>query len=206
PSSAPVRLDSDPQVVAIAASTGGPPAISQLLKSVDSQCPVPILVVQHIATGFTPGFASWLQKATGKSVRMARSGEVTQPGTVYIAPDGHHLGITPLGRIHLSTADPVGGHRPSADWLFTSVARSGRTAIVVVLTGMGNDGVRGLAALRAAGARILAPDGSTSVVFGMPRAAIESGCVNEVLPIGAIGARLNELLRRNDHGDTRAHR
>lgn len=182
-------------VVAIAASTGGPAALARILSELPGDFPLPILVVQHIASGFVEGFAAWLNTAGGLRVKVAEHGEPLAPRTVYLAPDDGHLGIAP-GRntIVVSRTGPIGGFRPSATYLFESVAKAfGAAAISVVLTGMGRDGVEGLRAMRAAGARVIAQDQETCVVFGMPGAAIESGVVDVTLPLGAIALRLREL-------------
>lgn len=186
--SAPVRL------VAIAASTGGPPALLQVLRGIPRGLPAPLLIVQHIATGFVAGFASWLAQASGHPVEVAQTGRTAEPGVVFVAPDGAHLEITPDGRLRLASSAPVRGHRPSAERLFLSVAQSGIPAAAVILTGMGSDGSGALPALRSAGARILAQDEESSVVFGMPRAAAETGLVDEILPLWRIGSRLNALI------------
>jgi two-component system chemotaxis response regulator CheB len=191
--STPRRPAGSSRLIAIAASTGGPPAILQILRTLRPDFPAPILIVQHIATGFVAGFVSWLAQASNRPVELAVDGRKAEAGKVYIAPDGVHLEISRDGKLRLSDADPVGGHRPSADRLFHSVAESGIPAAAVILTGMGRDGAGAMTAMHNAGVQVIAQNEATSVVFGMPRAAIETGLINEVLPVNQIGSRLNAL-------------
>jgi two-component system chemotaxis response regulator CheB len=183
-----------PRVVAIVASTGGPGAIAHILRALAPDFDFPILVVQHIAGGFVEGFAAWLNMAAApRRVKVAQDGEPLHPGTVYVAPEDRHLGVNG-NAIALSDAPPIDGFRPSGTHLFESVARAfGRATVAVILTGMGTDGVAGLRAVRLAGGRIIAQDEDTSVVFGMPGAAVASGLVDDTLPLSAIAGRLLEL-------------
>jgi two-component system chemotaxis response regulator CheB len=175
------------EVVAIAASTGGPGAIHRILTTLPAEFPLPILVVQHISRGFIPGFASWLDKASPLRVKPAEAGEALRPGTVYVAVDDHHLCVTPSRMIHLSTAEAVGGFRPSGTVLFQSVAAVfGSRAVGVILTGMGRDGVDGLRAVRRAGGRTVAESEATAVVYGMPAAAVQAGLADFILPLDQV--------------------
>jgi two-component system chemotaxis response regulator CheB len=183
------------EVVAIAASTGGPAALHRILTTLPADFPVPILVVQHISRGFEPGFASWLDKASPLRVKPAEEGEALRPGTVYVAVDDHHLCVSPSRKIHLSTAPAVGGFRPSGTVLFESVATAfGRSAVAVILTGMGRDGVDGLRAIRRAGGRTVAESEATAVVYGMPAAAVHAGLADFILPLDEVCAALTGLL------------
>jgi two-component system chemotaxis response regulator CheB len=138
--------------------------------------------------------AHWLSANVSIKVATAAQGETLRAGTVYLAPDDEHLGVTADGRVALSQAGPVSGFRPSADYLFDSCARAyGATLIAVVLTGMGADGADGLRTVKARGGRVIAQDERTSVVFGMNQQAIERGLVDEVLSLDTIGRRLAEL-------------
>jgi two-component system chemotaxis response regulator CheB len=182
------------RVVAVAASTGGPQALQCILTRLPADFRLPILVVQHISPGFTAGLASWLDAICPVRIKVARQGEVPVPRTVYIAPDDRHLGVSAQGQIALSSAPPLGGFRPSGTFLFESVARVyGASAIGVILTGMGEDGVEGLRAIRRAGGRIIAQDEKSSIIFGMPGAAVAAGLPDVVLPLDAIAARLTTL-------------
>jgi two-component system chemotaxis response regulator CheB len=183
------------KVVAVATSTGGPAALHHLLSQLPAEFPVSILVVQHITPGFAAGLATWLNQASPFHVKIAQEGESLAPATVYLAPDGRHLGVTSHHRVALSDAPPVGGFRPSGTLLFESVARVfGPATVAVILTGMGEDGVEGLRAVRQAGGTIIAQDEKTSVVFGMPAAAIAAGLADLVLPLEILPARLAELV------------
>nr|WP_224245025.1 chemotaxis-specific protein-glutamate methyltransferase CheB [Hyalangium gracile] len=183
-----------PSVLAIAASTGGPAALHRILSGLPENYPLPILVVQHIALGFAEGMAQWLDSVTPLEVKVASEGELLKPGTVYIAPDDRHLGVTSEGRVQVSNAAPVGGFRPSGTWLFRSVARAyGSSGIALILTGMGQDGLEGVRELRQAGGRVLAQDEATSVVYGMPGVVVGAGLADAVLPLDGIAAHVREL-------------
>jgi two-component system chemotaxis response regulator CheB len=183
------------RVVAIAASTGGPAALHDLLENLPGDLPASVLIVQHIAHGFTAGLAAWLGLGTALCVKVAEEGEPLAPGTVYCAPEDRHLDVTPRGTVALSSAPPVGGFRPSGTFLFEAAARTfGASAVAVILTGMGDDGVAGLHAVRQAGGRVIAQDQASSAVFGMPGAAVAAGLADEVLPPDEIATRLVELV------------
>ena len=174
--------------VAIAASTGGPPAILRVLSCLPVDFPTPILIVQHISAGFAQGFVSWLDAALPLRVKMAEQYERMQAGVVYIAPENQHLGVKGGGEVLLSDEEPMGGFRPSANYLFQSVGRQYRSnCIGVILTGMGNDGVDGLTVLKSSGGYVIAQDRDTSVVFGMPGEASRAGIVDKLLPLDQIG-------------------
>ncbi|MEX1050770.1 MAG: chemotaxis-specific protein-glutamate methyltransferase CheB [Gemmatimonadales bacterium] len=192
PSGAQVRL------VTIGASTGGPMALQLILSGLPGDFPVPIVVVQHIAAGFTPGLADWLSASSDLRVKVADAGESLAAHTVYLAPDGRHTGVTREGRVALMDAPPIGGLRPSATHLFASAAQTfGSSVAAVILTGMGSDGVEGLSAVKAAGGRVLAQDEASSVVYGMPREAVAAGAVDTVLPLDAIAPYLVKLVARS---------
>ena len=182
------------QLVTIAASTGGPAALRRILADLPRTFPVPILIVQHIARGFASGFVEWLRGACQLQVKLAQDHEIAKPGTVYIAPDDHHLGISASAQMRLSTAPPDAGFRPSASHLFTSAARSyGRGLVAAILTGMGSDGAEGLRIAQDAGSFVLAQDKDSSVVFGMAQEAFNRGLVDQVLPLDHMAGRLIEL-------------
>jgi len=182
------------EIVAIAASLGGPRAMGRLLKQIPREHKVPIVVVQHMADGFTTGLVRWLCQETGHDVREAEDGEALTPGPIRFAPAGKHL-LVRRGSLHLDEGPPQHGFRPSATPLFRSVARAfGATACGVILTGMGDDGSDGLRALRDAGGYTLAQSADSCAVFGMPRAAIEAGAVERVMPLEQIAATLAEVV------------
>jgi two-component system, chemotaxis family, protein-glutamate methylesterase/glutaminase len=175
------------RMVAIAASTGGPPALQRILSGLPLDFPAPILVVQHMALGFMDGFAAWLDLVVPLKVKIAVAGEPLVAGTVYIAPENRHLGVSGRHTIVLRAEPPIGGFRPSATYLFESVAETfGDSTIAVILTGMGEDGVAGLRHVRRTGGFIIAQDEATCVVYGMPGAAVDANVVDLVRPLGDI--------------------
>jgi two-component system chemotaxis response regulator CheB len=178
--------------LAVGASTGGPGAICQLLRELGQGFRLRVAVVQHIAAGFEVGFADWLAQELGLDVRVARDAEEIPVGAVRIAPADFHLHVDPLGALRLDgVTPPVRGHRPSVDQLFLSLARSAaREVAAVLLTGMGNDGAEGLLELRRAGGFTVVQDEASCAVFGMPRAALESGAADLALPPREIGRLL----------------
>ncbi len=187
-----------PQLVAVGLSTGGPPALQTVLNGLKQDFPLPIVIVQHISQGFIFGLASWLSKTTPFRCKVGENGEIIKPGIVYLAPDNTHMTIMGNGELRLDdTSDPHSGHRPSANVLFESIARNfGEKAIGILLTGMGQDGASGLKAMRQAGAYTIAQDEESSVIFSMPKAAIDLNAVEEVLPLGEVAPRLGSLTER----------
>jgi two-component system chemotaxis response regulator CheB len=184
------------EVVGVAASTGGPPALGRLLRALPADFPAPILVVQHIAGGFEGGLARWLATQTALQVRVAAQGEPLRPATVYLAPEGRHL-VARAGRVGLDDGPAVRGFKPSGTALFSALAREyGAAAAGVILTGMGDDGVEGLLALSARGGATLAQGPRSSVLFGMPREAIERGAAGETLELDEIAPALLRLTAR----------
>lgn len=185
------------RVIAVAASTGGPPAVCEFLQRLPVDLPVPVVLVQHIVEGFLPGFAAWLRSEVPFHVTAADHGQELEPGTVYLAPDGQHLEVTNRFAARLTDAEPVSGFRPSATVLFTSLAHNvGAGAIAVVLTGMGHDGLEGARAVRAAGGRVLVQDEASCVVYGMPRVVAEAGLAHLEAPIDQLAADASAALRR----------
>ncbi len=184
-------------VIALAASTGGPPAIQQVLAALPLDFPLPILVVQHIAKGFTDGFARWLDTTVPLPVRTAEPGVPLRAGQVYVAPEDGHLGVSPARLIEISAAPPIAGFRPSASFLFNSVAGVFREGtLAVIMTGMGSDGVGGLRAVKRHGGMVVAQDAATSVVFGMPGAALDAKVVDQTLGVDQIAQRIQQFTRQ----------
>jgi two-component system chemotaxis response regulator CheB len=177
-------------LIAIGSSTGGVEALLTVLASFPANCP-PTVITQHMPATFTRSFAARLDRATAAHVQEAYDGAPLEVGKVYLAPGGEqHLEVVRAGglRCHLRPGDPVGGHRPSVDVLFRSVAHAaGAAAVGVILTGMGRDGAEGLKAMREAGAKTIGQDQATCVVYGMPKVAFEIGAVFRQLPVGEIG-------------------
>jgi two-component system, chemotaxis family, protein-glutamate methylesterase/glutaminase len=194
-SPAPLVLRPSRKLVAVATSTGGPAALFRLLSRLPGDFPAPILVVQHNAPGFMTGLVAWLDGGCDLTVKVAEQGEPLLPRTVYLAPDDRHLGVANPAAVLLSTAPPVDGFRPSGTYLFESAARaSGSSLVALILTGMGDDGVDGLRAVRQAGGKVIAQDEGSSVVWGMPGAAVAAGLADSVLPLDAIPIRLTEMI------------
>ncbi|WP_020507750.1 chemotaxis-specific protein-glutamate methyltransferase CheB [Lamprocystis purpurea] len=184
-------------VIAIAASTGGPQALAQLLPVLPPGLMAPVLIAQHISDGFAAGMAHWLDDLCRLPVEVARDGDQLVPGRIYVADSSSHLTVLAGRTIQLCPRLEGDRYRPSCDRLLCSVAATaGRSAIGIILTGMGRDGARGIAAIAAAGGTTIAQDEASSVVFGMNREAIMAGGVQQVLPLTAIAAELIRLAGR----------
>lgn len=189
------------RLVAIGASTGGPPVLKDILSALPKDFSAPLLIVQHIAPGFTEGFAEWLAQSSGFPVHLATHGQRLRAGQAYVAPDGCQLGVEPGETIALSHSGPVNGHQPSVSHLFQSVATVfGRHAVGVLLTGMGNDGACELKLMQDRGAVTIAQDRDSSVVHGMPGEAIRLGAASYVLSPSAIAATIRELVNKAASG------
>lgn len=186
-------LLSSEKLIAIGASTGGTEAIRQVLQPLPATSPA-LLITQHMPPGFTRSFAERLNKLCQITVKEAQDGERVLPGHAYIAPGDRHLELARSGanyQVRLHDGPPVNRHRPSVDVLFRSVAQfAGRNAVGVILTGMGNDGAAGMLEMHRAGAYTLAQNEASCVVFGMPREAIATGGVNEVVELERMGQRM----------------
>ncbi|HUX26451.1 MAG TPA: chemotaxis-specific protein-glutamate methyltransferase CheB, partial [Burkholderiales bacterium] len=188
PSLVPVTV---PRIVGIGASTGGPQALEAVLKNLPPDYPLPLLCVQHIAEGFMHGLVEWLARSCRIRVSTAVEGAQPLPGNAYFPPNDRHLEIGNAGTFRCSSALPFSGHRPSVDIAFSSLARRyGASAVGVLLTGMGRDGAQGMFDIAHAGGLTIAQDEKSSVVFGMPKRAIELGAARHVLPLEQIGPAL----------------
>lgn len=184
------------QLIAIGSSTGGPAVLMRILSSLPGDFSIPIAIAQHITPTFAPGLADWLKTGSKLQVSVAQEGERVTPGKVLLAPSNMHLTINAGGFVNLDQSAPIKSSRPSATRLFESVAKTfGANSVGIILTGMGDDGVDGLVALSQSGAHVIAQDEDSCIVFGMPKAAIERGIVDEVLSPESIAARLNKLHR-----------
>jgi two-component system, chemotaxis family, protein-glutamate methylesterase/glutaminase len=185
--------------VALAASAGGLPALSQILASLPADFPATVVVVQHLDPRHRSLMADILSRRTRLQVKQAEEGDRLCASTVYIAPPDRHLLVNPDGTLSLSQSELVHFVRPSADLLFESVAASYRDrAIAVVLTGTGSDGAMGIQAIKKMNGTVIAQDEQTSEFFGMPGAAIQSGNVDFILPLDEIAAALVTLVVRGD--------
>jgi two-component system chemotaxis response regulator CheB len=185
-----------PRLVAIGASTGGPPVIQTILKGLNQTFPVPLILVQHMSPGFIGGFADWLSNSTGFRVRVPENLEVMQPGVLYVAPDSMQTGVTADLRIVLAPAPLEHNLRPSVSYLFRSVVDTiGSSAIGILLTGMGNDGANELFNLYTKGAVTIIQDQESSIVYGMPGAALKLGAASYILSPDEIAREIIFLTR-----------
>jgi two-component system chemotaxis response regulator CheB len=188
----------DVPLIVIGASTGGPRVVNELLSSLPGDLRAAVLVVQHIAQGFSAGMAEWLANASRLPVAVAMEGQAIRVGEVLIAPDTRDLLITKERTIHLSDS-PLLIQRPSIDISMQAAAEVfGARAIGVLLTGMGRDGAYGMLTIKRSNGYTIAQDEASSTIFGMPRAAIQLGAALEVLPATHIAARLVELIKQRE--------
>jgi len=209
-SSRPRHFKTTEKIIAIGASTGGTEAIKQILENMPPNAPG-IVISQHIPATFSTSFAARMNQLSEMSVVEAEDNKVILPGHVYIAPGNYHLLVRRDGAryvCYLDQGNPVNRHRPSVDVLFRSVAQNvGPNAIGVILTGMGDDGARGLLEMRQANAKTIAQDERTSVVWGMPGEAVRKNAADYILPLQNISIKLMELatatnttlIKRNDN-------
>jgi two-component system chemotaxis response regulator CheB len=187
------------RIVAIGASTGGPPVLQTILTALPKNFPAPVVIVQHMAAGFSRGFMEWLAQSSALPVHLAAHGESMLPGHVYLAPDEVQMKVARHDRIVLTKDDPENGLRPSVSYLFRSVAEIyGCDAVAGLLTGMGRDGAEELRLLKEKGAVTFAQDKDSSVVHGMPGEAIRLDAAMLVLPPEKIAAVLTSLAN-NGH-------
>jgi len=212
PAPAPKRARSvrtNGRIIAIGASTGGVEALKVVLMHLPADCP-PILVTQHMPPRFTAAFAQRLNRECPMTVTEATHNDVIESGHVYIAPGSHHLEIVKNGleyRCSLSDGAAVTGHRPSVDVLFKSMARwVGRSAIGVILTGMGKDGADGMLEMRNAGARTIGQDEASSLIYGMPHVAFERGGVMRQCALSNIADAILDACEDEDASGARPHR
>ncbi|QJA05512.1 chemotaxis response regulator protein-glutamate methylesterase [Thermosulfurimonas marina] len=185
-------------VVGIGVSTGGPRALMEIMPRLPANFPAPILLVQHMPPLFTAQLAQSLDQRSALRVKEARSGEPVVKGTVYVAPGDYHMEVRGSGRtktIYLHQGPPENGCRPAVDPLFRSLAKVyNGTAVAVVLTGMGQDGREGARKIKEKGGLVIAQDEKTSTVYGMPRAVVEAGLADLILPLSEIPIKLQEIF------------
>lgn len=188
--------DKSDKLIAIASSTGGPKALSLLLSALPEDFPYPIIIAQHISDDFVSGMAHWLNDISKLTVRIAEEGEIPVKGTAYLCPSEKHTKINSGKKIAFKNRGQEDIYFPSCNVLLSSAAEVyGTDSIGIILTGMGNDGVIGMKKIKEAGGITIAQDEKTSVVFGMPKVAIESGCIDKVLPIQDISKAIMGLIR-----------
>jgi two-component system, chemotaxis family, protein-glutamate methylesterase/glutaminase len=196
----PLRGHGAVEVIAIGISTGGPNALREVLPKIEATVP-PLLIVQHMPAGFTEEFAESLNRLSTLEVREARDGDVLKQGRAFIAPGNAHLTVEakPLARvIRLSDAPPMSGHRPSADVLFASIAKVyGNRCLAAIMTGMGKDGAVEIGSIYREGGITIAQDEHSCIVYGMPRAAVESGVIHHVVPLPRMAETINRLCREH---------
>ena len=186
-----------PEIVLIAVSTGGPRALENILTKLSGEFPVPILIVQHMPSHFINTLAQHLDSKSRLKVKVAEDGEKVISGTVYIAPGGIHMKLDATDKILLDDSPPVNGVRPAADILFDSVAESfsGSNVLAVILTGMGNDGKKGLASLKEKrNCLCFAQSEETCVVYGMPFAVVEAGLADKIVDLDGLSAEIESLF------------
>jgi len=193
------------RIVAIASSTGGPEALSVILSALPGSFPCPIVIAQHNSDGFIPGMVEWLRRISGVNVKVAEEGETLLPGTAYVSPSEKNMEITPARKVALIERQLKDIYHPSCDRLLQSVALAyNAKSIGVILTGMGNDGARGMQQIRNAGGATLAQDEKTSIVFGMPKVAIDSGCVDKIVPLDEMSNQILSLIADSREEKNRA--
>ena len=184
------------QIVAIASSTGGPKALSELLPVFPERFPCPVVIAQHISDGFISGMIDWLKRLTRLQIKLGEEGEPIVAGTAYVSPSERHMAIGPGKKIVMIDRKPKDVYHPSCDILLSSAASVyGASCIGVILTGMGDDGVAGMGRIKACGGTTIAQDEKSSAIFGMPKVAIEKGCIDKVLSLGKIAAEIMNLIR-----------
>lgn len=187
------------EIVVIGISTGGPNALRQVLADIAPDFPVPILIVQHMPAGFTTEFAKSLDRICPLDVKEVADGDILSPGRIFIAPGNFHIEVERkklASIIRTSSADLMNGHRPSADILFSSVAKHyGGTTLAVIMTGMGKDGATEIGTIFAKGGITVGQDEESSVVYGMPKVAAERGFIDHVVSKDNMAAKLNQLVR-----------
>ena len=189
------------EAVVIASSTGGPKALSRFFSLLPGNFPLPIIIVQHNSSGFDKCFAQWLDSFTPLNVKVADEGEVPQTGTVYIAQTDKHLELRRNNSNQLvmryNDDDPEQNQKPAADVLFRTAAETLKESLIsVVFTGMGNDGGAGTQKVKEMGGITLAQDEETSLIYGMPKAAAETGCLDIVLPLDKISEELIQIVNQ----------
>ncbi|MGB9792048.1 MAG: protein-glutamate methylesterase/protein-glutamine glutaminase [Thermacetogeniaceae bacterium] len=199
-----VQKQTKKKLVLIGTSTGGPQALQAVLPKLPKNIPAAILIVQHMPAGFTKSLANRLDQISEIYVKEAEDGEPAVDGTAYIAPGDYHMVIEPSQDkellLRLTKEEPVNGHRPSVDVLMKSAAKiDGCELIGVIMTGMGYDGREGVRALKEKGAKVIAQDASTSVVFGMPKAIIEAKLADYIVPLPLIGHEIRRLVEQKEN-------
>src|SRR5215468_103288 len=184
---APFRGSGKFPIVVVAASTGGPATLMKFVPDFPKDFPGAVVLVQHMPGSFTAQFSQQLGEISRIRVKEAEAGEIVVPGQLYICPGSHHMRISPTGRVSLDDGPRIGGYRPCADLTFETAAEYfGPMTIGVILTGMGNDGSKGVQTVKNVGGHVIVQDESSAVIFGMPQEAIKTGAVDQILPMESI--------------------
>lgn len=186
-------------IIAIGTSTGGPRALQEVIPALPSEIPAAVLIVQHMPSGFTKSLANRLDNISQINVKEAQDGDILRPGWAYIAPGDFHMIIKKHRfneyKISVNKEEPVAGHRPSVNVMMQSVAESGHPNVIgVIMTGMGNDGSIGIKQIHDIGGKTIAQDEKTCVVFGMPKAAINSGIVDIIVSLQKIAIEILKIM------------
>ena len=185
-------------IILIGASTGGPNAIESIITKFTRELNVAVLIVQHMPSGFTKSFAERLNKKCTLDVLEASDGIRIEKNKIYIAPGGYHMVVREPGIISLTKDEPIWGVRPAVDKLFISASSVyGNRIISVVLTGMGKDGAEGTVVIKMNKGITISQDEDSSVIYGMPKCAYETGCVDYVIPLKNIAFKIKELIKKN---------
>jgi two-component system, chemotaxis family, protein-glutamate methylesterase/glutaminase len=182
-------------IVVVGSSTGGPRALSEVIPGLPAAMPLPVVIVQHMPAGFTKSLAARLDSISQIAVREASEGDLLQPGLALVAPGGLHMKIGEGMRVSLNEDAPVHGVRPSVDVTLESIVPDhGDRCVVSILTGMGSDGADGARSVKEAGGRVIAEHESTCVVYGMPRAVVEAGIADAVVPLPNVANEIQHQL------------
>lgn len=184
-------------MIVVAASTGGPAAVTRVVAGLPKDCPAALFLVLHMPANFTKQFTVQLAETSALPVKEAETNETPQPGTIYVCPGSHHLRLSLGGKISLDPGPRIDGYRPCADVAFETIAAYARALTIgVVMTGMGNDAAKGAKAVKAAGGYVIAQDEATSMIFGMPAEAIQAGAVDEVVALDNISSAIEKRIMK----------
>ena len=195
------KEDSSPIVIGIASSIGGPKALVEILSNLPGDLPASIIIAQHIGKGFSSGLVHWLSELSPIQIKTAAHHEHIIQGTVYIAPDNYHISIDKQHCINLKKTQSNDLYTPSANTLLTSIAQQCKDQIIgIILSGMGNDGVEGMGLIKKSRGITIAQDQQTCVVYGMPKEAIETDCIDHVLPITHIAKKIISIINSQAKG------
>lgn len=195
-----VNIDyNNEKIIAIGTSTGGPRALQQIIGKLPRNLPCGVVIVQHMPAGFTKSLAERLNALSEVTVKEAENNDIISAGKVFIAPGNYHMTVESQGNlrvIRLNQNPPLASHRPAVDVLFESVAKFGDKVVAVILTGMGCDGAKGMKYIKENGGFSIAEDQRTAVVYGMPKAVVEAGLANKVMPLEAIADELVQIVKK----------